>query len=114
MQLNQVCPNCGNKPKRTLEQNSLQWPILTAWANQRQWPINGKLAYITKEDWKDILSAAFKRENPRVAQCYGSRGVVMLGCRTSKWDKERFSEWIEWLIAASIAEGIKVKELEAA
>ncbi len=104
------CPVCGVKPRRTGPQNNAQWPILEAWAEQKQWPINGKLTWMSAEDWKDVLTAAFHKENPRVAQAYGSHGVVMLGKRTSKFDKERFSEWLEWLHAASAMEGIELHD----
>jgi para-aminobenzoate synthetase component 1 len=33
------------------------WPILKAWSEQRQWPINGILSDISAEEWKDILTA---------------------------------------------------------
>jgi hypothetical protein len=104
------CPTCGREPPRTMEQNSAQWPILECWSKQRMWCINGKMQYISKEDYKDILSSAFEKENPRVANAYGSKGVVMLGKRTSKFNKQRFSEWIEWLKAVSIVEGIEIGE----
>ena len=104
------CPVCGNEPQRTPDQNAAQWPILECWAKQRQWPINGSVQNISKEDWKDILSAAFERENPRVAKAYGGGGVIMLGKRTSKFTKKRFSEWIEWLTAVSLVEGIDIEK----
>ena len=35
-------------------------------------------------------------------------GVVMLGRRTSRYGKKRFSEWLEWLNAASHHAGIRI------
>ncbi len=93
---------------RTIAQNRYQWPILNAWAKQKQWPINGEMMWITAEDYKDILTAAFEKEtNPRIAKGYDG-GIVMLGRRTSKYGKKKFAEWIEWLNAATAVTGIKV------
>ncbi len=101
-----TCPTC--EAKRSSEQNAVQWPILQAWAEQRQWPVNGVMTWITKEDFKDILTCAFEGEtNPRIATGYNG-GVVLLGRRTSKYGKKRFSEWLEWLLAASYHAGIKI------
>ena len=37
-------------PTRNLEQNAAQWPILQAFADQLQWPINGNLEWMTPEE----------------------------------------------------------------
>lgn len=94
---------------RTQAQNRFMWPILNAWAQQKPWPVNGVMTKISADDYKDILTAAFENETtPRVAMAYGGGGIVMLGRRTSKYGKRRFSEWAEWLIAASVVTGIKI------
>jgi len=101
-----ICPVCD--ARRNLSQNSAQWPILEAWAEQRQWPVNGVMTTITADEYKDILTAAFEGEtNPRIAAGLNG-GIVMLGRRTSKYGKKRFSEWLDWLNAASHHAGIKV------
>lgn len=85
---------------RTLEQNAAQWPILEAFAKQRQWSVNGSLVWMDEEEWKDVLTAAFNDETVRLAA--GLRGgVVMLGQRTSKFGKKKFSDWLEFLHAAA-------------
>ena len=90
---------------RTIAQNALMWPILTAFAEQLEWPVNGQMIYLTPEEWKDILSAAFRRETARVAMGLDG-GVVMLGQRTSKFTKAEFSDWIEFLHATAAARGV--------
>ena len=93
---------------RTEAQNRFQWQILNAWAQQKEWPVNGVMTRISADDYKDILTAAFEGETmPRVAQGMNG-GIVMLGRRTSKYGKKRFSEWAEWLTAASMVAGIKI------
>lgn len=94
-------------PTRTLAQNSKQWPILEAFAQQRQWAVNGRLEWITAHEWKDVLTAAFLNETIRLAA--GLRGgVVMLGAKTSGFEKERFSEWIDFLQAVAVELGVEV------
>jgi hypothetical protein len=85
-----------SEPNRTLEQNAAQWPILDAIAKQVQWPVNGVMCLLCPEDFKDVLTAAHKGEHVRLAQGVNG-GVVMLGQRTSKFNKKTFSDWIEYL-----------------
>ena len=86
---------------RTLDQNTAQWPVLEAWSRQKMWIVNGAKTRMSAEEWKDVLTAAFEGEtSPRLAMGLNG-GVVMLGRRTSKYNKARFSEWLDWLMAAS-------------
>ena len=95
-------------PTRTLEQNAAQWPILEAFAKQLQWPVNGQMVWMTAEEWKDVLTAAFERESVRLAMAFDGPGVVMLGQRTSQYGKRKFSEWLEFLHAAAASRGVVV------
>lgn len=95
------------EPTRTLDQNAAQWPILEAFADQLLWPVNGEKVKMSKEEWKDVLSAAFKRETARLAMGIDG-GVVMLGKRTSKFTKKEFSEWMEFLHSVAAARGVTV------
>jgi len=95
---------------RTIDQNAAQWPILEAWSRQKEWLINGSKTRMSAEEWKDVLSAAFEGEtSPRLAKGLHG-GVVMLGRRTSKYNKARFSEWLDWLMAASHHAGVTLDE----
>ena len=100
-------------PTRNLEQNAAQWPILQAFADQLQWPVNGSMEWLTADEWKDILTAAFKRETVRVAMGLDG-GMVMLGSRTSKFSKAQFSEWLDFLNATAAARGVEVDYMEHA
>jgi hypothetical protein len=93
---------------RTLEQNAAQWPILQAFSQQLLWPVNGQMVKMTDEEWKDVLTAAFEGETkPKLAMGING-GVVMLGKRTSKFGKKRFSEWLEFLHAVTADKGVVV------
>lgn len=96
---------------RSLEQNAAQWPILEAFSEQLEWPVNGRMTHMTKEEWKDVLTAGFRKEQARLAMGLDG-GVVMLGQRTSKFVKSEFSEWLEFLHATAALRGVTVYEGE--
>lgn len=98
-----------SEPSRSLDQNAAQWPILQAFSDQLTWPVNGQMVKMAPDDWKDLLTAAFKRETARVAMGLDG-GMVMLGCRTSKLSKREFSEYLEFLHATAAARGVVVYE----
>lgn len=92
---------------RSLDQNAAQWPYLQGFSEQMEWVVNGVKCKLSKDEWKDILTAAFEGETmPRIAQGWDG-GVVMLGRRTSKYGKKKFSVWMEWLISAATLKGIR-------
>jgi hypothetical protein len=84
------------------------WPILEAFSQQLQWPVNGVMTTLTPEEWKDLLSAAFRKET-RVAMGLDG-GFVMLGQRTSRFTKRQFSEWLEFLHSTAADRGVVVYE----
>ena len=97
-----------SEPTRNLEQNAAQWPILQAFSDCLVWPVNGRMETLTPDEWKDILTAAFKRETTRVAMGLDG-GMVMLGARTSTMSKREFSEWLEFLHATAVDRGIELE-----
>lgn len=94
-----------SEPTRSLDQNAAMWPILQAFADQLQWPVNGAMVWMTPDEWKDVLSAAYKRESVRVAMGMDG-GMVMLGSRTSKFGVREMSEFIEFLHATAVARDV--------
>lgn len=101
------------EPTRTKEQNAALWPILQAFSEQLQWPVNGRMVTMTNDEWKDVLSAAFRREQTRLAMGLDG-GVVMLGLRTSKMGKRAFSDFLEFLHATAADRGVTVYQEAAA
>ena len=100
-------------PSRTLDQNAAQWPYLLAFSQQLKWPVNGAMVALTPDEFKDLLTAAFQGETVRLAMGLNG-GVVMLGLRTSKMSKARFSEWMDFLTASAALRGVTVYEDEPA
>ena len=99
------------EPKRTLDQNSAQWPYLEAFSKQLKWPVNGEMVQMEPEEWKDVLTSAFHNESVRLAMGLNG-GVVMLGSKTSKFGKVKFSEWLEFLKATAADRNVVVYAAE--
>jgi hypothetical protein len=100
------------EPTRNTGQNAAMWPILDAFSEQLEWPVNGVMTKLTPEEWKSLLSAAFRKET-RVAMGLDG-GFVMLGERTSSFGKREFSDFLEFLHATAAARGVTVYQDERA
>ena len=96
---------------RTEEQNRLMWPILTAFSDQLLLRVDGEMVKMEPDEWKDVLTAAFYGETVRLARGLNG-GVVMLGRRTSKFTKDAFSDWIEFLYATAANRAVTLPERE--
>lgn len=90
---------------RSLAQNDALWRLLECFSVQLSWPVNGQMIKLEAEEWKHILSAAFKNETQRVAMGLDG-GMVMLGQRTSKMTKKQFSEFLEFIQAIGAERGV--------
>lgn len=93
------------EPNRTLEQNSLLWPLLTCFSKQLEWPVNGVMCKLSNDEWKEVLTAGVRQENMRMAMGIGG-GVVMLGRRTSTMPKKEFSELVEFIQFVAAERGV--------
>jgi hypothetical protein len=97
---------------RNSEQNALLWVLLTAFSDQLKWPVNGQMVKLSPEEWKDLLSAAYKRESQRIAMGIDG-GMVMLGMRTSKMGKREFAEFIDFINATAALRGVQIEHEES-
>lgn len=88
--------------KRSDSQNRLMWPLLTDFAQQVT-HLDGK-KYST-EQWKDILTAAFEGCMSYAPNLYGT-GLIAFGARTSKYNKKKMSEFIEFVYAEGCERGV--------
>jgi hypothetical protein len=89
------------EPTRTLEQNARMWAMLGDIAKQVQWPVDGDLCWLIADEWKQILSAAMKREL-RIARGVDG-GQVILAPRTSRMTKRELSDLMEVIAAFGAA-----------
>jgi hypothetical protein len=97
-----------SEPNRSLEQNAALWPLLEAFSEQKTWQVNGASVKLSAEEWKDILTASFQAEQIRMAPLIGHTGMVVLGLRTSKMGKARFSEFLDYCHACAADLGVSV------
>lgn len=97
------------EPSRNLEQNAALWALLSEFSRQLSWPVNGQMVKLEPEEWKDLLTAAFRQETARVAMGLNG-GMVMLGARTSKMGKKEFSEFLEFVNATAVDRGVNVNQ----
>ena len=95
-------------PPRTIDQNAKLWALLTDISNQVDWPVNGKMGKLSKEDWKDCFTAELRKEQ-RVAQGI-SGGFVLLGAHTHKMKKREMSDLIELLYSFGAEHDVKWSE----
>lgn len=88
---------------RTLEQNAKLWAMLGDVARQIEW--HGQ--YLTTHNWKDMFTAALKRQEvvPGI-----DGGFVVLGTRTSQMTKTEMAELIEYMYAFGAERGIEWTE----
>jgi len=79
---------------RTTDQNRLLWACLRDVSKQVEW--FGE--YLPPESWKDIFTAAQKKERVRYVPGLEG-GVVMTGAHTSKMSKAELTELIDLIYA---------------
>lgn len=96
------CPTCGRGIRRSLEQNSKLWAMLTDVARQVEW--HGQR--LSKEDWKEMFTAALKRQ--RVVPGLEG-GFVVLGASTSQMTVGELSELMELIAAFGVEHGVEFK-----
>lgn len=99
-------------PRRNGDQNALLWVLLTKFSEQLVWPVNGRMVNLKPDEWKDILSAAYRKESQRVAMGVDG-GMVMLGMRTSQMSKREFAEFLEFVLSVAADRGVELDEVAA-
>ena len=87
------------EPTRTLDQNSLLWPLLTEVSKQVDWYGNK----LTADEWKDVFSAAMKKQ--KVVHGLDG-GFVVCGQSTSRMSKREFSDLVELIYAFGAERGV--------
>lgn len=77
-------------PTRSSEQNKLMWVVL-----QQLTPVPWYGEKLTKEEWKEMITAGLKQNNTRTVPGIGG-GLVVIGASTRKMTKKQMSEVIEY------------------
>jgi len=87
--------------KRSVDQNSRMWAMLTDVATQLRW--HGQM--LRADDWKLVMLDALKREL-RVVPNIDGNGFVNLGRSSSDLSKSEMSELIELIAAFGAKHGV--------
>lgn len=88
-------------PRRSLDQNSRMWAMLTDVASQLKW--HGQT--LRTDDWKLLFLDALNRE-VRVAPSLDGTGCVNLGRSSSDLSKEEMSQLMELIAAFGAEHGV--------
>lgn len=88
------------RPTRSLEQNARLWAFLTDISEQVEW-YGQKLS---KEDWKDMMTASLRKS--RVVPGIDPGSFVVMGLHTSKMSKAEFSDLMELITAFGTERGV--------
>lgn len=95
-------------PRRTIDQNSKLWAMLTEVAEQVEW-YGQKLSPI---DWKDMFTASLRKA--RVVPGIDPGSFVLLGLHTSEMDKVELAALIELIFAFGAQHGVTFQDPEQA
>lgn len=90
-------------PKRSTQQNALMWSLLSQLV-PKDWYGN----HLTKEEWKDVITASLKRQKV-VPGLDG--GFVVCGEHTSTMSIKEMGDVIEATLAFGAQQGIKFKDV---
>lgn len=96
------------EPKRSLDQNAKLWPMLGDVACQCTMVIDGEECTASREDWKDVFTAALKKHQRMAKGIDG--GLVVLGQRTRDMGKPEFSDLLEIIYAYGSENGVRWSE----
>ncbi|MDO9313377.1 MAG: recombination protein NinB [Burkholderiaceae bacterium] len=94
-----------NEDIRTKAQNRLMMSCLTDLSKQLQWNVDGRMQWLHKLDWKDIMSAGLRRHQRMALGIDG--GFVLLGQRTSLMIISEMSELVTICHAFGDERGVK-------
>lgn len=96
-------------PKRSNDQNSKLWAMLTDVASQLAW--HGQR--LTPDDWKLVFLDALKREM-RIVPNIDGNGFVNLGRSSSNLSKADFGDLLELIAAFGAQHGVQFHDQESA
>lgn len=104
------CPRCGTTLReRSVEKNAHLHAILGAISKQIQWA--GR--WLTIEEWKRLMVAAFEREKgrqPEMLPALDGAGMDLIYRRTSRMSQEEIRELIHFAEAWAIDRGVELGE----
>jgi hypothetical protein len=99
----------SQKETRSLAQNARLWPCLEDLSAQLLWrDWQNRPIAMTPDEWKDWLTATFKREQ-RMMMGEDGASFVLVGSRTSTMSKAEFGEFMDFIEAFAAQRGVKLR-----
>lgn len=96
---------------RSLEQNARLWSLLTDLSEQLPWQDwQRRQIKMSTDEWKDFLTATFKREQ-RMVMGEDGASFVLVGSRTSKMGVAEMGEFQTFIEAFGVQRGVQFKAL---
>jgi len=89
---------------RTLEQNALLWPCLRLFARNVKLAVDGEMALMDEETWKDVMTGAFTGEQARMVKYGGA--LILVGRSTSQMGKKEFADFLTFILSEMAARGL--------
>ena len=95
---------------RSLSQNKMLWPLLSLWEKSQTACVNGERIQITKEAWKCILLASYRKRFGMPQQlALGLDGeLVPLGYETHTMPKGEFRDFLTFVLAETGERGMEL------
>lgn len=90
--------------KRTIDQNSLMWALLSEISRAKP---NGRM--LTPDVWKALFLHALDHSQ-RFEQALDDKGMVPVGFRSSRLTKAQFSDLIEFIYSWAAENGIPLSD----
>lgn len=98
---------------RSLEQNARLWSLLTDLSEQLPWrDWQQRQITMRPDEWKDFLTATFKREQ-RMVMGEDGASFVLVGSRTRTMGVAEMGEFQTFIEAFGVQRGVKFKALAA-
>lgn len=95
--------------RRTLSQNDLMWALLRDVSAQVPWEVDGEVQRVDPEDFKDLFTAALRKEQRWARGMHG--GLVALGAHTRKMSKAELGDLIDLIYAFGAERGVVFSDL---
>lgn len=96
--------------QRSLDQNAKLWAMLTDIAEQLPWQDwQRREIRMSKEEWKDFLTATFKREQ-RMVMGEDGASFVLVGSRTRTMGVGEMADFLTFIESFALPRGVVFKD----
>lgn len=96
--------------QRSLDQNARMWAMLSELAEQLPWQDwQRRQIKMSKDEWKDFMTATFKREQ-RMVMGEDGASFVLVGSRTRTMGVGEMADFLTFIEAFGVARGVTFRD----